>query len=306
MNQNDFQILLKSRGKIKDEVLTRHVWVRKVFYQGDNGFAVFGVELVESRLQFTCIGNIHGIREGQAYHLTGKFEWSPKRDEYQFTVSKYEGSAAQKHEGLVQYLTREAPGIGPALARKLADEYGNNFWAAVETPDVVAAAIKFPLERATELSLWAKQFSQQHALRVELYDLGLGPALVRKVTEFFGKDAVKKTKEDCFALVQVDGIGFLTVCKIADRLGIPKTDKLRIEEGIAYAIKQVMQDKGHVCIHWHELVTEATKLLDVDKNHVIEGVKRMCGDGRLCKERDDPRKFSTNPSLFDGLVDSPT
>lgn len=274
--------------------------LERVTWEDDkSNFAICKFKGVESRLEFTAKGVLFPRVVGVIYRLTGTFQWNKQYGQNQFLIKKFEYTNERTTEGVANYLVSEAPGIGPKRAEDIAYILGADaLEKIIADPTVLSLVPGVSKKQGVRLREWLVSEKKVMSLRSKLYDIGLTQSQVGKFISHFGENAAEKVKEDCFSLVNVDGIGFLTVCKIADLLGIPPLNPQRIREGIKYTMKQRMQAGGHVCVGWHELVVESTKILAIPKNNVIEQIEFLIERGELVAGDDDPVKFTKHVELF--------
>ena len=79
----------------------------------------------------------------------------------------------------------------------------------------------------------------------------------------------------------VDGIGFLSADKIAQKIGIPANSPFRFRAGIMFALKQNSERSGNTYIQKKSLLEEVTKLLKVEENFeliddILSQLEREC------------------------------
>ena len=272
---------------------------RVIFEDDETNFTICKFKGTETRLEFTAKGTLFPRVVGTIYRLTGTFQWNVQYGQNQFLIKSFEYTNERTTEGVANYLISEAPGIGPKRAGDIAYILGADALIKIIADSTALSLVPgVSIKQAKQLRDWLIGEKKVVALRSKLYEIGLTQSQVGKFISHFGDDAAEKVKTDCFSLVNVDGIGFLTVCKIADLIGIPSLNPQRIREGIKYTIKQRMQAGGHVCVSWHELIIESTKLLMVHKKYIIEQTKVLLEKGELVAGDNDPIKFTKHVELF--------
>ncbi len=286
------------------KVYTAKAVLDRVVWESDKGnFAICKFTGVETMSKFIAKGVLFPKVVGGVYVLTGTFQWNVQFNQNQFQIQKFEYTDTRTTDGLINYLKSEAPGIGPKLATDIACLLGSNaIDLIVKDSNALVDVPHLGPVKAEKLREWVLAERKHSAIRGKLYEIGLTQGQVGKFLSHFGDSAVEKVREDCFSLIEVDGIGFLTVCKIADMLGVPTANPQRIREGIKYAMGELMQ-QGHVFVTWHVLVSRATKLLSVPKNNVIEEIKTLVDKGELAMGDDDPVKFTKHVELFKEIQD---
>lgn len=274
--------------------------LRSIVYQTPAGFCIFKFENETNNKVSTCIGVLKEVHVGGAYKIKGTAAWSDKYSEIQLKVTEVTFVSEWTNRGVETYLATECKHLGPAYAKMIAEAFGTDWMRIIEErPEKLCELIpKFTLEKAKAVSEWVMEERKFRAAKQELYNAGMTYGLIKKVIDEYGSMAVVAVKEHCFELVDISGIGFLTVSKIADNLGIPLTDPNRIKHGIAYTMEQLMQSGGHTCILDEDLIRECCRLIGVNKDSVIEQLKKLSDDGELCTTESDPSVYTDNINLF--------
>jgi len=281
-----------------EAVLDRVVWEKS-----ESSFVICKFIGIQTKAAFIAKGVLFPRVVGGVYILTGTFQWNVQYNQNQFQIQKFEYTNTRTVDGLINYLKNEAPDIGPKRAADIAYLLGADALEIIaKDPDALVNVPHLSHDKAKALRDWVLVERDGTLEKGKLYEIGLTQNQVGKFLAFFGDNAADKVKEDCFSLVKVDGIGFLTVCKIADMLAIPAANPQRIREGLKYVMSELMQ-QGHVYITWHVLVSRATKLLAISKNSVIEEVKVLVDKGELVIGSDDPIKFTKHVELFKEIQD---
>lgn len=278
-----------------------------VICRKDNGFCIIKTIVREAPAnpagvgrKLTCIGNMPELVIGAYYRLEGEAVKSEKFNEVQLHFRKWKLEQTASVTGLQNYLAKECPHIGDGRADQIVKSFGEESLKILqENPERVAAEIAgVNLSTAIRIQDWAKQDAELSSVKKRLYEANLTTGLIKKLLQNHGAGIEQVLKEKCFSLTEIRGIGFLTADRLGKKFGLPNNDPMRLEQGITYALKEVMEDKGHTCIQQHELVIAACKLLEVDKRFVVEAIKKMLADKLLCTQHSNPAEFSKYPELF--------
>lgn len=239
----------------------------KVIFSGHNDFIIAKFDDV------TGLGKISDPVVGASYQLKGKWEENKKRvGEWQFVFTEYEAKV-DTERGLVQYLAREAPGLGPKLSASLVALHGFRVMELLRSDDESINGVGPGIRKA--LRDWAKREHSNSTIKEKLYSIGLGTAQVAKLVSHYGGYAEDKIRKDCFSLTEIKGFGFKTVSAIADLIGIPTNDKGRIKAAVLHAADSLMEEGGHVCLTVRDVVEEACALLALKMDVVVEVVREL-------------------------------
>lgn len=239
----------------------------------------------EKERDYRCIGNMNERIEGAYYKLQGTFKFDKyNNNQYSFYFDKYEVAHNNDERGIIAYLSLEVPHIGEALAKKLYSVFGaQTLIRATDAEALMAALPNLNEEAAREIARFVNDNSKLKDLKRRLYGIGLTPGLVNRMIAHYGYDKPieKLVREDCFSLTEIAGVGFATVSKIADLLGIPKTDPNRIKAAVVYAMAELEESEGHTCIEKDALISKAGKLLGFYHDGIEEQVEIASQNGYL-------------------------
>ena len=232
----------------------------------DNGLTIKG-SMIEPQqgIEYTFQGNLHNDPKwGRQFNFTG----------YQTNTPTSEGA-------VLYYLSHNAKWIGPAVARKAYDLYGEGTLAVLKDyPERVATDIKgMSLEHAQEAStmLKANEANERAILDLKevLGDARVGQNQINQMLEHWRHEAAAYVRKYPYALPDViKGIGFHTADEIASRLGYDRNGQPRIEAGVLHCLKEGQRD-GHVCLPVNILMTKAYELLSVSRAPIEKIVKKM-------------------------------
>src|SRR5208282_610090 len=96
-----------------------------------------------------------------------------------------------------------------------------------------------------------------------LHSNGVSTSRAVRIYKTYGVDAVQLISENPYRLARdIRGIGFRTADQIAAKLGIEKTELIRVRAGICCALAEAMDD-GHCGLPADELVALTQELLEV-------------------------------------------
>jgi ATP-dependent exoDNAse (exonuclease V) alpha subunit len=247
--------------------------------------------------EVVCTGNLFPLNIGMIYAVKGRPVKNVYRGEtnWQLKVDSEDGwkqTGTIQGEALRNYLINNCPGIGEKKASTLINKFNDKTLEALKDhPDEVAHILGISVDKAFELRDWAKDNEDDFKFKDFLYGIGLTTSQIARVFDYFGIGVRSKIKERCFELVNVTGFGFITVCVIADKVGIPENDESRIEAAIIYAIKEELK-KGNCCVESKKLLKNIKKLIKINDKSIIESVKNLIERKEICTENSNPLEFS--------------
>ena len=246
-----------------------------------------------------CKGSWQMPEVGCTYSVSGRAEYNNARGEWQFLVEESIPLESFSAEGLISYIYRECPHIGKARARDIVSTFGEDTMRVMrENPEEVASRINgITSDSASDLQAWAMSEVENEEAKRILHSLQLPPFQIRAIISYF-QGNVKRLYDECFDLVEVRGIGYKTVCKIANKIGIKDTDPRKIEATVIYSVNHLCQEGGHTCVPWDVLVSKVIDFLEVNGRQVVEVIKEMLKNGLICTVESDPLKHTTLKEIF--------
>lgn len=188
------------------------------------------------------------------FRFFGVWEENPK---YGKSFRFYQYLKAEPHSriGVVTYLRKYAPGVGPAIAGKLFDLFGTDAVKVLRTdPERAANETKLTLEKAREAAESLKKLAAIEDIRIELTGLFAGRnfpgKLVDMVVAKFGQFALHRIKKDpfCLMVMRFPGCGFNRCDRLYLDLGNDPARMKRQLLCIWYALRS--NPNGHT---WHPI-----------------------------------------------------
>lgn len=169
---------------------------------------------------------------GLTYHFQGVWkdgrEWQGRKQK-EFCFSQFKKTEPVTKQGVTQYLEKFAPGIGPTIAGRLFDEFGETAVKVLRTdPELAAARIKALHPEAAKLaSAELKKNAKFEEVRIDLAELlsgrGFSSKLPGMVVTKWGINAARKIRHDPFCLLihSLPSAGFARCDRLYLDLGRP-------------------------------------------------------------------------------------
>ena len=260
---------------------------RVTFHNEENGFAVLKVKARGKRDLVTVVGHAASISAGEFIHAVGV--WTTDRTHgLQFKADLLKTTPPTTAEGIEKYLgSGMVRGIGPKLAKRIVDAFGVGTFEIIEaTPEKLRDVSGIGEFRAGKIAAgWAEQKAVRDIM-VFLHSHGVGTSRAVRIFKTYGHDAIQVMTEDPYRLARdIRGIGFRTADAMAMKMGMTREAPQRLRAGVSFALQEATDD-GHCGLPVENLVTLATKLLDVDKALVRVGARSRARRGRGCRRHD--------------------
>lgn len=262
--------------------------VEHITYQNqENGYSVMRVKVKDYADLVTLVGNLLDVPVGAVLLCDGVWKMD-KRYGRQFVCETWEEVMPATVYGIEKYLgSGLVKGIGPKFAHLIVERFGT------ETIDIIEEDIerlyevpgigKKRVEKIRES--WEKQKDIKNVM-LFLQQYGVSTAYAAKIYQKYGKESIDQVKENPYRLADdIWGIGFKTADGIAGKMGYGKNDLRRCRSGIQYTLNE-LADEGHVYAVEEQLIEAAGKLLEADREPIVQAMAGMIASEDLIREQE--------------------
>ena len=272
--------------------------IESVIFRNDkNGYAV--IELNNGEDLVTVVGTIPFVGVGEQLHVVGTWVNSASYGT-QFKAQAVERSQPSDSGAMLKYLASGAiKGIGPAMARKIVDAFGENTAQVLANePERIAEIRGITRRKALQI---AEEFRRVGGIRetmLRLSGYGITPEEAVRVWKAFGAQAEDMVKEDPYRLCE-DGlqIEFSRADRIAASLERPQDDRCRLRAGIVHVLRH-NEGNGHTCLPADKLTAAAVKMLGVPREEITGTLQELKDDETLVSRMFRGREFLFTPRLY--------
>ena len=260
--------------------------VSAVVYQNyENGYAVLRLN-VGGGQTVTVVGTIPLPAVGEQLMVTGK--WS-NHSSYgrQFEAEFLERLMPQTTMEILNYLSsRVIKGIGPRMAARIVDRFGDQTLAVMERePERLAEVAGISREKARAIG---EEFRLQVGMRqiMEFFALHHLPAeLAVRTYKRYGDRTMELLYDDPYLLMDEElEADFSAVDRFAIELGVAGDDPRRVEAGVQFELSYNLTG-GHSFLPEDKLVAATARLLTVEEDTVRQAVERLLEADRLNREQ---------------------
>ncbi|MCX7598296.1 MAG: ATP-dependent RecD-like DNA helicase [Armatimonadetes bacterium] len=278
-NQRDMsQLLPGAAAEVLDATISR------VVYQSlESGYVVLRV--AANGEEVTAVGEMSAPMPGEKVRLRGRWEVHAKYGR-QFRFEDYELLRSATAEGLAAYLADALPGVGPELARRIIEHFGERTFEALDEGEETLRQVRGigPVKAATIADAWAEH-RHVHELMAVLRSKGLSPSLARRVSKLYGPRAIEVIERRPYRLaMDVRGVGFLTADRIARKAGLSEDDPERFQAALVHVLREAVGE-GHMYLEREALVQSAAKLVGHSPGLVEEQLRRLAEEKTVAVER---------------------
>ncbi len=252
-----------------------------------SGYVVAVVERSDddgARRRITAVGELGAIEIGAGLRLSGHFEKHPRFGE-QFRVEDFETIRPAGVNALERYLASEIKGVGPALARRIVERFGEELPALLDSsPERLHEVRGLPRAVAQRIAIAWRDSSGLRELSVFLRGHGIAAAHARRIHKVYGRDSLATVREDPYVLARtISGIGFRTADVVAEKLGIPRNSIQRARAAMLYLLER-MADEGHVFAPFGYLEHQFQSALEMDPDLARAAMAELAASGDIVAE----------------------
>lgn len=261
-----------------------------LFCNEQNGYIVLDLDTGSDYV--TVVGELGTIEEGEELRLTGKYVNHPKFGS-QFRADACERKLPATESAILKYLSSGViKGIGPTLAKRLVDEFGDKTLEVIENrPEDMVRVKGMSAKKAEEIAQEFKRIFGVRSLMIFLAGYGVSPSAAVSAWKRWGQFAVEMIKSNPYLLcgngIELD---FSKAEEMAEKMDIPKDSPGRIRAGIIYILSHNAVN-GHTCLPLDRLKETAIKLLGVDESVFDDNLSDALDDEYLAKYDKNGRDF---------------
>ena len=259
--------------------------IGSVIYQNyDNGYAVLRLQRPDGQTA-TVVGTIPMPSVGERLMVTGKWSTHASYGK-QFEAEFLERLMPETATEIISYLSsRIIKGIGPRMAARIVDRFGDNTLAIMERePERLAEVSGISLTRARAIG---EDFHLQVGIRhlMEFFTLHRLPAeLAVRTYKLYGESTVEMLYDDPYLLMDEElDAPFGSVDQFAIELGIAADDPRRVCAGVRFELRYNLT-AGHSFLPEHKLIAATAQLLSVSTDTVCGCIEQLLQGQQLVRD----------------------
>lgn len=246
----------------------------------------------------TVVGPLLGAQIGESLRLTGQWGSHPKYGR-QFQVHSYTTVLPATIQGIRRYLgSGLIKGIGPMMADRMVSHFDTDILRIIEEEPARLIEVHGLGPKRTKriAAAWEEQKAIKEVM-VFLQGVGVSTSLAVKIYKKYGDASIGVVRTEPYRLASdVWGIGFKTADTIAQAVGIPHDSPERIKAGLQYTLSQAADD-GHCFLPAPNLITEAAKILEVERELIGPCLDQLAADEGVIREG-VPAADATVPAVY--------
>ncbi len=264
-----------------------------VYRNSENGYTV--VELTFGFQKIIATGKFPIVGIGENLELSGEFKINKNYGE-QFEAETVKVSEPTDLESIKKYLSCGLiPGVGEVTATNIVNTFKNSTLEVIENDPKLLSKVRGISERkAAEIHQAYGNIKkmQEAVMFLQKYDISINSAI--KIYDKYKSKTEEMLTEDPYCLVRdIDGIGFKTADKIAQKIGISFDSMVRIRAGLIFVLQEIAEKQGSTVAFLEEVIGGTIALLELDetyRSNVEEGILELEISGAIkqikCDDRD--------------------
>lgn len=261
-----------------------------IYSNTENGYSVCVLDCMGEPI--TLVGTMPFVGEGEQVKVRGTWTVHPTFGR-QFRVEYFEKNLPNSSESILKYLSSGAiKGIGPVLAQRLLETYGEETLDVIEHHHRWLCDIKgISPKKADEIH---EAFEQQFGMRSVMLYFGqfFGPAVSVRIFKRFGAAAVDLVKQNPYRLcTEIDGIGFEKADQFAQSLGIAADSDERLCAGVLHVLHTAAYQGGHCRLPEDMLIAASCRTLSVTKEAVLRVLDMLSLQKELIRTETEEQLF---------------
>ena len=241
-----------------------------VFRNDDNNYTVAVVDVNNESI--TCVGKFPFVCEGECVELNGNFIKHNRYGE-QFSVMSVKITPPNSIEGIVKYLSSGLiKGVGPITAFNIVETFKQDTLDVIAyNPEKLTKVRGISDKKAREIAESYNEIKQMQNAVMLMQQYNISTNLAIKIFNFYQDKTEQVLKTNPYELVEnIDGVGFFTADKIAQKMGINPHSEFRIRAGILHSLKENSTTLGNTYITQTNLRESVLNLLKIEIDVIDE------------------------------------
>lgn len=254
-----------------------------IFRNEENGYTVINFDADGDLI--IAVGIFPFINIGDMYEIVGNYRLNSKFGE-QFMIEKASFIKPNDLESIRKYLASGLfHGVGEKTAKVIVDFFGLETLDILENQPHRLTEVKgIGKKRAKDIIEAYKENIKARDAILFLQKYDISTTMAMKIYKEYSDATMEILSNNPYRLVEdIDGIGFLTADRFAEKLGIMRDSNFRLKAALFHILKDASNRKGHTYLPVDELISDASKLTSIyDKDRYLdilqktESIKKTC------------------------------
>lgn len=229
--------------------------LKQIIYSSDKGYTVGLFKVLDTdesksyiNKTITFTGTFFDLRMNMDYIFYGELVEHPKYGE-QFVVTTYEQIMPETTNGIISFLSsRLFPGVGVKLATSIVNTLGDNaLELIIKDYNNLLIVPSMTLKKAMKIQNILVKENASYKIIINLQNLGFTMNEASKIYKYYKESTMNIIEDNIYSIIyDIEGIGFLTVDKIASKKEMLENDERRIKACIIYIMNELCMGNGNI------------------------------------------------------------
>lgn len=245
--------------------------VKKIIYQGDNGYTVGLFRIKDATKKFeshkdqtvSFTGYFHELNESDTYQFYGDFIIHAKYGE-QFQVELYDRCMPEEKDSMIEFLSSGLfKGIGEKTAEKIVTVLGKDTISIIlQHPDNLLLIPGITKKQIDTLHLALLDYESSYRIILMLNEIGFATRESMIIYHYYKGTTPEIIGKNLYQLIEdLKEINFRRIDAIALKQGYLRDDKRRIKASILYVMEELCNLLGHCYLYLEEIYQNVMKVL---------------------------------------------
>ena len=254
--------------------------VEQIVYRNEkNQYTV--LEMNNGEELVTVVGCMPFLSVGEELHVIGTWGSHPSFGP-QFKAQICERFRPATAAAMLKYLSSGAvKGIGPAMAARLVEKFGENVLKVLEEdPERLSAVRGISREKAGKIAEEFRRVSGIRTMMTYLSQYGLTAEEAVRVYRLYGEQTRERIENDPYCLCREElGFDFIRADGIAQNMNMPEDASCRVQAGVLFVLRH-NTGNGHTCLPRGKLLSASARMLGVELETAESALDELvsCGD----------------------------
>lgn len=252
--------------------------IEVIYHNPENNYTVLAID--SNKEIVTAVGKFPSISEGECVELTGSFTAHSRYGE-QFAVTSVKLRPPTTTEGIIKYLSSGLiKGVGVITATNIVKKFGISTLDILEyNPSRLAEIRGISEKKAIEIGESYSDVKKMQNAVMLMQSYNISTNLAIKIYNYYGQRTEQILKSNPYKLVEdVDGIGFFTADKIAQKMGIKEDSEFRFRAGLLHSLKEFCDKNGNTFVTKANLSDNIFTLLRLDSAKYADIIDKVIAD----------------------------
>ncbi len=230
----------------------------------------------------TVVGFLPYVQEGEEVKIFGNWVNHPDYGK-QLKVETFEKIMPKGIPAIEKYLASGIiKGVGIVTAKKLVNKFKEETIEVIRnTPERLIEVKGINMEKAISMSRALNEQWDLWKFTSFLSDYGIGNKNIVKLYKELGTGALDMVKSNPYIILEIcRGISFKNADNIANNVGIPANNFMRVAAGIKYVLNLASYE-GHTYLPKEHVINYLIDFLNVDVDSIESAISGLAIDGKI-------------------------